>query len=222
MADPYATDAPDLSARPAGPAPWADGIAERGGAILGDQARVPSGARFVVVHCRGVGTLAPFARLRPELATLLWLEHTPRSRSAAAGNELLEDLRGLEVPLFALKQGWVGGPPDRPGCFEVEAGLIEAVLDAALGNDGTVVWEPDPDFGYDVPALVPGLDPAGAQALLPRLLYGDHDRVYEHASLVAAKKRERWEIARALRGLDGAVAAASGWPPAPSADDRSA
>lgn len=216
MADPYATDAPDLSARPIGPAPWASAVVERGGAILGDEPRVLSGARLVVVHCRGVGSLAPVARVFPELATLLWLEHAAPARSATAGNGLLGVLRSLEIPLFALKQGWVAGPPDRPGCFEVGASMVEAVLDADLG-DSAVTWERDPDFGYEVPAEVPGLDPASARALLPRLLYGDHDRAYEHARLVAAKKRERWEIARSLDGLNGAVAAASGWPPAPTA-----
>ena len=82
-----------------------------------------------------------------------------------------------------------------------------------------VTWENDPDFGYDVPAEVPGVDGEAARALLPRLLYGDHDRVYEHASLAAAKKRERAEIAASVPGLDPGVASASNWPPAPTAGD---
>ncbi len=214
MADPYATRAPDLSNRPSGPAPWAGVVEGRDGVVLGRDARIEAGAAFVVVHCRGIGTLAPFARVGPELATLLWLEHTPQARDAAAAHAVLELLRGLELPLLALKQGCVAGPPDRPGCRTVEGELTEAVLDAALV--GKVGWERDPDFGYDVPAEVPGLDEARARALLPRLLYADHDRVYEHAGLVAAKKLERWAIAGALDGLPAAVAAASGWPPAPT------
>jgi len=214
LADPYATRAPDLSDRPSGPAPWAGVVEGRDGVVLGSDARIEAGAAFVVVHCRGIGTLSPFARVGPELGTLLWLEHTPQARDAASALAVLELLRGLEVPLFALKQGCVAGPPDRPGCRAVEGELTEAVLDAALA--GKVGWERDPDFSYDVPAEVPGLDEARGRALLPRLLYADHDRVYEHAGLVAAKKRERWAIARALDGLPAEVAVASGWPPTPS------
>ena len=42
-----------------------------------------------------------------------------------------------------------------------------------------------------MPAAVPGMDDAAARILAPRLLYADHDRVYEHAGLVVDKKRER-------------------------------
>ncbi len=164
-----------------------------------------------------MGTLAPFVRLEPELGVLLWLEHVAEPPSGEAANALLGALRGLEVPLYAIKQGCVGGPSDRPGCFTVEPPLIEAVLDACSG--GTVGWERDPDFGYDVPGSVPGLDSDSARALLPRLLYADHDRVYEHAKLVAAKKRERLELARTVSGLDSDVADAAGWPPTPSGTD---
>ncbi len=89
--------------------------------------------------------------------------------------------------------------------------MVRAVLDAALA--GEVRWETDPDFGYEVPAYVPGVAGEGAHALMPRLLYANHDRVYEHAGLVAAKKRERAAIAADLSGLDAAIASVSGWPP---------
>ena len=105
----------------------------------------------------------------------------------------------------------VGGPPERPGCAMVSADLVRAVLDAEAA--GAVLWEGDPDFGYEVPSDVEGLDAEAGRALLPRLLYADHDRVYEHATLVAAKKRERHALASAIDGLDPAIVAASGWPP---------
>lgn len=213
MADPYATDAPDLSGRPTGPPPWEAAVGERGGELVG--AEPGSGdARFRVVACRGIGTLAPFARLDPGLAVLLWLEHAGERRPADAANRLLAELRGAGLPIYAIKQGCVGGPPERPGCFEIPESLVVTVLDGALID--AVSWELDPDFGYEVPAEVPGLDGEAARALLPRLLYGDHDRVYEHAGLVAAKKRERGELAAALPGLDPAVTAAAGWPPVPT------
>lgn len=210
MADPYATRAPDLSGRPTGPPSWEQALRERGGALIESDGEAPD-ADYLVVHCRGIGTLAPIARIEAPLAVLLWLEHLPRDRDAEAGNRLLRRLREAGAPILAIKQGCVGGPADRPGRFTVEDGLIETVLDAEAAN--AVLWERDPDFGYEVPSEVAGLDRVAARALLPRLLYGDHDRVYEHASLVAAKKRERYELARALDGLSEEVVRVSGWPP---------
>lgn len=216
MADPYATRTPDLSRRPTGPPPWESSVTDRGGALLGQDGDVPAAA-FLVVHCRGMGTLAPLVRLDPPLAALLWIEHVASAPDAATANRLLAGLGGAGVPLYGIKQGCVGGPSDRPGCFGVEPSLIEAVL--AASTDGTVAWERDPDFGYEVPGRVPGLGSDQARALLPRLLYADFDRVYEHASLVAAKKRERSELAAAIDGLDSAVTDAAGWPPVPSGSD---
>lgn len=215
MADPYATEAPDLSARPMGAPPWAEAVAARGGVPLGTPSEAGGEVAFLFVHCRGVGTLAPIARVEPALATLLWLEHSPESRSGELANEMLKVLRAAAAPILSIKQGCVGGPSDRPGCVAVESDLIEAVLD---GIDASVTWESDSDFGYEVPADVPGLSESRARALLPRLLYGDHDRVYEHADLVARKKRERYELARSFGGLDDEVIAAAGWPPRATGD----
>ena len=135
-----------------------------------------------------------------------------RPRDGAAANALLAALAGLDRPLLAIKQGLVGGPPDRPGCAEIAPELIVAALD---GLDG-IAWERDPDFGYEVPAAVPGVPEPDARVLVPRLLYADNDRVYEHAGLVADKQRERHAIAAAVPGLDPRVAAAAGWPPVPT------
>lgn len=214
MADPYATEAPDLSGRPTGPPPWEGAVGERGGVAIGVAASAPE-ARFRFVACSGAGTLPPLARLEPAMAVLLWLEHGGE-RSAAAANRLLGELRAAEEPIYAIKHGWVGGPPQRPGCFEIDAALVLTVLDEALV--GGVDWEADPDFGYEVAADVPGVEGEAARALLPRLLYGDHDRSYEHASLVAARKRERAALAASLPGLAPVVAAAAGWPPSPTGD----
>lgn len=214
MADPYATTAPDLSGRPDGPPPWAAAVAERGGEEIAE-ADLAAGDGFTFVHCRGVGTLAPIASLDPALAVLLWLEHAPEPVGAARANEVLASLRTAGRPLYAIKQGWIGGPAERPGCLEVDAEMIAAVLEAAKAS--AVNWERDPDFGYGVPALDDGLDVARARSLMPRLHYADHDRVYEHAGLVAAKKRERHALAAAVVGLDPEVVQASGWPPAPTA-----
>lgn len=211
MADPYATEAPDLSAKPSGEAPWTGAVAEAGGGLIGADGDVPE-ASFLVVHCRGVGTLAPFARLEPPIAVLLWLEHVSRDAGSVAANDLLRASAGAAKPLYAIKHGWVAGPEEREGATEIDAGLVTRLL-AAREEIG---WERDPDFGYGVPAVVPGLEDPEARALMPRLLYADHDRVYEHASLVEEKKRERGKIVASIPGLDPAIAAATGWPAVPT------
>lgn len=212
MADPYATSRPDLSARPEGPPPWEGEITGRGGTLIGPGGELDPAATFAVVPCRGIGTLAPIARVGPAMAVLLWLEHAAAERDAAGANDLLARLDGHGGPILATKHGLVGGPADRPGCTEVGDALIAAVLD---GRD-EVIWEPDPDFAYEVPASVPGLGDPGARALMPRLLYADNDRVYEHAGLVAEKKRERHEVATGVAGLDPRITGAAGWPPVPT------
>jgi len=215
VADPYATRSPDLSGRPQGPPSWAGEVTGRGGLLVGPGGELDgTDPAFAVIPCRGIGTLAPLARVDPPTAVLLWLEHVAAPRSAAAAGALLERLDGLDAPLLAVKQGSVGGPADRPGCTEVRDELIAAVL----GSLSEVEWERDPDFGYEVPAVVPGLGDPEARALLPRLLYADNDRVYEHAGLVAEKMRERHALATSVSGLDARVVAASGWPPPPTGD----
>ncbi len=72
--------------------------------------------------------------------------------------------------------------------------FVAAVLDAALA--GRVEWETDPDFGYEVAASVPGVEPPEDGLLLPRLLYTRADRVYEHAAIVP---RIRAEVAALIR-----------------------
>jgi hypothetical protein len=217
VADPYATRTPDLSGRPTGPPPYEESVLAAGGGLVGADGSIDGAAAFAVVPCRGMGTLAPFVRAEPALAALLFVEHGTGTPTAHAANRLLAALRAAGVPVYAIKQGCVGGPGDRPGCFPVEVDLVEKVLAAAVAGD--VAWERDPDFGYEVPGAVPGLESDDARALLPRLLYADHDRVYEHASLVAAKKRERAELAGSIPGLDPAIAEADGWPPVAGSTD---
>ena len=219
MADPYATRNPDLTGRPDGPPPWEREVTSRGGRLIG-----PAGAEgfgegerpsFLVVPCRGIGTLAPFAALDAEMAVLLWLEHVAVPRDAAAATDLLSFLRDYDGEVYAIKQGAVGGPADRPGCSPVDPVLISKLLDARE----EIVWEDDPDFGYRLPASVSGVGGAEARMLMPRLLYADNDRVYEHAELVADKKRERHAVATAVPGLDRDLIEVTGWPAVPTAGE---
>ena len=67
--------------------------------------------------------------------------------------------------------------------------FVASVLDAAALRI-RVEWETDPDFGYEVAAAVPGIEPPEDGLLMPRLLYTRADRVYEHAAIVPRVRSE--------------------------------
>ncbi|MGI9557579.1 MAG: hypothetical protein ACR2N5_06530 [Solirubrobacterales bacterium] len=192
-----------------GPAPWLDVVSERGGRLIADAASASSsvvdGGSLLVIPLRDNGLLPPIARLTPVQATALLLLGGEPARASRA-DVLLRSLEGAGAMIYAIKQGLVGGPADRRGATEVSADLVATVLDAEAG--GEVEWERDPDFGYEVAAPVPGLSNDESLAMMPRLLYARHGRVYEHASLVAEAKRRRRQAFAATDGLDEAIAGA--------------
>ncbi len=71
---------------------------------------------------------------------------------------------------------------------------------------GSIVWEPDPDFGYSIAATVPGID--DAELLQPRRLYERQGRLDEYERIIAALKQERRSYVAGFPGLAPEVAAA--------------
>lgn len=221
MADPYAKrrHTTQTGFAPGGSPPWATPVSERGGLLiesgsdLADRARPDAG--FVAIRCRGAGLLPPISRPSPAQAVVLLAVHSDDAPiDGAALNRARDWLADLAVPLYAIKHGWVAGPPEESGAIAVNAPLIAAVLDADAR--GEVRWERDPDFDYEVAAAVPSVEGEPALSLCPRLLYAVHDRAYEHADLVAEVKRERGVIIGAATGAHAEIVAATGWPIVPT------
>lgn len=216
--DPYARREPAAAAVAPGAPPWTSLIELHGGVLISSLGEVserePAAGRFVAVAEVGDGVTAPVARIDAAQAVLLLVLHGEERASAAEAAAGLELLEARETPLYAIKHGWVAGPPGQPGCVEVDADLVGAVLAAELA--GALEWERDLDFGYEVAVPPPGLDGDRALALRPRLLYTSHGRVYEHAALVAALKRARAEQLESRCTLPDSVVAATGWPPEPT------
>jgi hypothetical protein len=104
------------------------------------------------------------------------------------GDGIVPAVARLGEGRYLLKAGRVGGPEGSPGSLAIEVALVAAVLDAAAA--GTVEWEIDPDFGYEVAASVPGIEPPEDGLLVPRFLYTRADRVYEHAAIVPSVRDE--------------------------------
>ncbi len=217
MADPYA-DRSDLPGeeRLASDSPLAYAARGAGARVLTGLAEAaapaPTGAGPDVVVIAEQGLVPPLARISPEFAAALLCDPADGTGSEDAAVEAARALLESGRPLYLLKAGAVAGPVGGEGAREPAPDAIVA----ALGAADRIGWEPDPDFGYEVAAFVPGLTGPDADAFVPRLLYAAADRVYEHAELVEVTKRRRHERLRAAGVADEGLLAAVGWPIEPT------
>ncbi|MHB1575267.1 MAG: phosphoenolpyruvate carboxykinase [Candidatus Dormibacteria bacterium] len=123
---------------------------------------------------------------------------------AQQGNRFreLHESGGFEV--FLLNTGSVGGDDKDPRAKKVRIGHSSAVVKAIA--EGTITWERDPDFGYEVATTVPGID--DEELLRPRLLYGRQGREAEHQQVVERLRRERRQYLEGFPGVDQRLLAA--------------
>lgn len=120
---------------------------------------------------------------------------------ADMGNRMLELLDGHELKVFVLNTGRVGGGDDVEGSKKVRIPHSSAIVQGIA--QGTITWETDPDFGYEVAANVPGID--DNEILQPRRLYERQGRVDEYTAMIDRMKRERREYLASFNGLDEAI-----------------
>jgi phosphoenolpyruvate carboxykinase (ATP) len=214
----------------AGEHPFAGAVRDRGGVALDPPAgslEAGDAAAFVAILAQADDILPPVARLDPLLAgAWLVLAAGPAAgaREAVAASALAARVGGDGPPAYLVTAGRVGGSFADPRSRPIEPELVARVLDAAA--EGAVEWEADPDFGYELPVDLPGLEVAERRVLVPRFLYARTDRVYEYAATVPARQRERAARLEVVPGLDAAIARAPGVgpperrPPAPPARPR--
>jgi phosphoenolpyruvate carboxykinase (ATP) len=107
--------------------------------------------------------------------------------------ELLESMPQLEA--YVLNTGHIGGDGD--GAKDVRIPDSSAIVQAIV--EGTIEWETDQDFGYDVARSVPEID--DVELLQPRRLYERQGRMAEYESIVARLKKERVEYLTAYEAL---------------------
>jgi phosphoenolpyruvate carboxykinase (ATP) len=79
----------------------------------------------------------------------------------------------------------------------------EAIVQGIV--EGSIAWETDPDFGYEVATSVPGVE--DLELLEPGRLYRRQGRLAEYEEMVARLQKERAEYLAAYAMLDPAVAA---------------
>ncbi len=113
--------------------------------------------------------------------------------------EILETIPHLEA--YLLNTGRIGG--EGPDSKKVRIPDSSAIVQGIV--EGTIEWENDPDFGYEVGKSVPGVE--DLELLQPRSLYERLGRFDEHDQMVLRLKKERSEYLDRFKALDPKVAA---------------
>ena len=117
---------------------------------------------------------------------------------SSMGNRFLELLDSCDLEVYLFNTGRVGGPEADGRSKKVTISASAAVQEGIL--DGTIEWEVDPDFGYEVAVRIPGID--DPELLQPRRLYDRTGRSEEYARSVAELKEQRAAYLARFRGLD--------------------
>lgn len=102
-------------------------------------------------------------------------------------NRLEELLQTGDLDVYLLNTGTVGGAADDDRATKVRPGHSSAIVAGIAA--GTISWESDPDFGYQVAADVPGIN--DREILQPARLYEAQGRSQEFKGLVEALHADR-------------------------------
>ena len=119
------------------------------------------------------------------------------------GNRFLELLETNPIEVYIMNTGRVGGTDERskkvliPHSSAIVKGIAE----------GTIAWETDPDFGYQVARSVPGIEESDLDLLQPRRLYEATGRGDEYAERVTRLKAERAEFLAQFPSLSAEIVA---------------
>lgn len=131
-------------------------------------------------------------KLRVPGTNPFWFEE-----DSSQGNRLLELLETVDLEVFLFNTGRVGGGEDVEGSRKVEIRHSAAVQEGIV--NGTIEWEVDPDFGYEVATTLPGVDD---ELLQPRRLYEAQGRLDEYRRIVEDLKADREVYLDGFAALD--------------------
>ena len=120
------------------------------------------------------------------------------------GNRFHELLEQHKFDVFLLNTGRVGGGDADERSKKVGIDDSSAIVKAIA--EGTIEWETDPDFGYEVATSLPGI--SDLDLLQPRRLYQEQGRGEEYAKLVERFKAERKEFLAKFPKLSPEIPAA--------------
>ncbi|HVF91593.1 MAG TPA: phosphoenolpyruvate carboxykinase [Blastocatellia bacterium] len=121
-------------------------------------------------------------------------------KHALQGNRFWELLESSPMEVYLMNTGRIGGRDEDERSKKVRIHHSSALVKAIA--EGTIEWETDPDFGYEVARRVPGIDAEDEDILQPRKLYERQSRMEEYNQIVERLKAERREYMSKWQGLN--------------------
>jgi len=118
-------------------------------------------------------------------------------RDEQQANRFLELMDSCDFEVFLLNTGRVGGVDGDARSKKVQIEHSGAIVKAIA--EGTIAWERDPDFGYEVAEGLPGID--DIELLQPRALYERTGRSDEYGTWVGRLRSERVTFLESYAGL---------------------
>ncbi|MEM7247025.1 MAG: phosphoenolpyruvate carboxykinase [Acidobacteriota bacterium] len=191
-------------------------------------AREIGNAKFLLILNRNETVIPAVARLNKEQAAAYFMLGETKGTSAGGaeeagkslrvpgtnpffpllhaeqGNRFLELMESCNFDVYLMNTGRVGGPESVDSSKKVKIPHSSACVKGIA--EGTIEWEMDPDFGYEVAVSVPEFD--DPEILQPRKLYDRTGRMDEYTAQVDRLKTERAEYMKKWPGLDDRVAKA--------------
>jgi phosphoenolpyruvate carboxykinase (ATP) len=122
------------------------------------------------------------------------------------GNRFLELMAEHQLDVYLMNTGRVGGPDDDERSAKVRIPHSSAIVKGVA--EGTIEWQDDPDFGYQVATSVPGIDDSDSAVLRPRELYESQGRSDEYRKIVDRLKSERVEFLQKFPALSDEIISA--------------
>lgn len=107
------------------------------------------------------------------------------------GNRIMDLLSGIshDVGVYVFNTGRIGGPDEDERSKKVRISDTSAIVESIVS--GSIEWDEDPDFGFDVATRVPGID--DGELLQPIRLYERQGRREEYLAKVESLLEERRE-----------------------------
>jgi phosphoenolpyruvate carboxykinase (ATP) len=189
-------------------------------------------AHFLLILNRNEGIIPAVAKLEgPQAAAFFMLGETTGTAAGGAaeegkflrvpgtnpffplphdlqGNRFLELLAENPLGVYLMSTGRVGGPESNEGSRKVRIKHSSAIVKGIA--EGTIEWQADPDFGYQIARRVPGIDGEDEAVLRPRELYESQGRLEEYERQVERLHRERREFLSGFESLSDEIVDAVG------------
>jgi phosphoenolpyruvate carboxykinase (ATP) len=129
-------------------------------------------------------------------------------KHALQGNRFWELLESSPMEVYLLNTGRVGGGDADERSKKVRIQHSSAIVKGIA--EGTIEWETDPDFGYELASRVPEMEGEDNEILQPRKLYERQGRMEEYNQIVERLKNERREYMQKWEGLNPEISEALG------------